>query len=1296
MATMILQTAGAALGSALGPFGTMVGRAAGALAGNLIDRKLFSRDRIVEGPRLAEAQILSSSDGAPMPKVYGRSRIGGQLVWATRFEERRSTMTAGGKGGGPQVSTSEYSYYANFAVALCEGPVSCIRRIWADGAEIDQTRHEIRFYAGTDDQPPDPLILARQGEGNAPAFRGTAYLVFEDFPLSDYGNRIPQLSFEVVRSISDVDQRMKAVCLIPGATEFGYDPTPVSHLPGTGKTGYVNRNNFIAPTDWQASLDELQAICPHLEQVALVVPWFGTDLRASHCQIRPGVEHLDAGGEGWSVSGLARSQAHLVSRVDGAPAYGGTPSDNSVITAIADLRSRGLRIVLYPFLMMDIGEGNMLPDPHGAGEQPAYPWRGLISCSAAPGMPGTPDRTLQARAEINAFCGNAASADFTAGSAAVVAVAGTDFGYRRMILHYAHLAQLAGGVDGFLIGSEFRGLTTLRDEADSFPFVEKLVELVGEVRQVLGQGATLTYAADWTEYFGYHPANEANAVYFHLDPLWAHPEVGAVGIDNYMPLTDWRMDGDPAEGAFATQFDPYYARSGVGSGEGFDWYYASDPDRRSGNRTAITDGEGEAWAWRYKDIASWWSNEHHERKDGLRNPVPTAWVPASKPVWFTEFGCPAVSMGANQPNVFGDPKSSQSALPHFSTGSRCDLAQHTYLRAHLDWWGNEAGDVPTAANPVSPIYGGPMVDTTNLFAWAWDARPFPAFPLNTDYWSDGANWNTGHWLNGRLGGCPLPDLLSAMAEDFGLEPMTVNAPGHVDGYVVPGPMPARAAMEPLVQLFGAAFSDTQGSVNVTSRTMAPVGMIDPAHLVDQEGEALQTRNRQQIGELPRQLEMVFADLFTGYEQTIASSLRLEIGEGRTSSIELPVIMPASMATGLLDARLNDLWTGRDHLEIAVPWKYAHLGAGDLIRFEGNTIPGLWQIETIEDGEFRSLGLKSVVRTEELAGRADAVSIRGNQPDPFARPDLLLLDLPLDPNDSSPKVYAALSASPFAPGYALHSSPLETGYTQRAILERRASIGHLVETPGSGRSGRWDYGSRLLVRMLRGDPSSLPDILVLNGQNAAAILCANGEWEILQFASAELMEDGTWSLRQLLRGQMGTQAAMESGCLAGCPFVLLDRAVLKVPIDPIEAGLALNWRASPVGEPLTPQTSTLVAHTHQPVDLRPLSPVHLSANRNPDGSVHLTWIRRSRIDADNWEVPEIPLGETVESYRVEVLHPGGTILRTSDVVATQYDYGADEQVADFGLLPAQLRFSVCQLTGQGVRGSPRIADFSLQN
>ena len=179
-------------------------------------------------------------------------------------------------------------------------------------------------------------------------------------------------------------------------------------------------------------------------------------------------------------------------------------------------------------------------------------------------------------------------------------------------------------------------------------------------------------------------------MFFHLDPLWADPEIDFVGIDNYMPLSDWR-DGfehlDAQEG-WPAIYDRAYLQGNIAGGEGFDWFYASAADRSAQVRTAITDGAAtKPWVFRYKDLRAWWSNAHYNRPGGVESGTPTAWVPQSKPIWFTELGCPAIDRGTNQPNVFFDPKSSESFTPHFSRGWRDDAIQRAYLEATYLWWG---------------------------------------------------------------------------------------------------------------------------------------------------------------------------------------------------------------------------------------------------------------------------------------------------------------------------------------------------------------------------------------------------------------------------------------------------------------------------------------------------------------------------------------------------------------------------------------------------------------------------------
>lgn len=529
MATILLSAAGAVAGSAFGPIGTMIGRAAGAAVGSMIDDALIRStlpDR--QGPRLTDLDVQTSTEGRGIPRVYGRARITGQIIWATRHEEEAVRQeTGGGKGSGPTVTN--YRYYANLAVGVTAGPIDRIARIWADGVELDLAETQFRVHHGAADQPPDPLILARQPNG-APAYRDLAYVVFERLPLEPFGNRVPQFAFEVVRAVDRLEGMIRAVTMIPGTTEFGYATTPVARIAGTGGWLPENVHQTSAPTDFEASLDELVVLCPKLERVALVVAWFGDDLRAGSCKLRPRVEATDkvATAE-WLVSGVTRAAATAVSRVRGEAAFGGTPSDASVVAAIRAIKARGLKVVLYPFVMMDIPAGNTLPDPYGASAQAVYPWRGRITCHPAPGRPATPNKTAAAATQVSAFVGTCAPGHFTAAGTTVTYSGPAEWSYRRLVLHYARLAQAAGGVDAFLIGSEMVGLTTVRSATSVYPFVSALVALASDVKGMLGAGTKVSYAADWTEWFGHQPADGSGDVHFHLDPLWASASVDFIG-----------------------------------------------------------------------------------------------------------------------------------------------------------------------------------------------------------------------------------------------------------------------------------------------------------------------------------------------------------------------------------------------------------------------------------------------------------------------------------------------------------------------------------------------------------------------------------------------------------------------------------------------------------------------------------------------------------------------------------------------------------------------------------------------
>lgn len=417
MATLVLSSVGSALGSALLPsglsfFGTTIsgaalGGAIGAGIGSYVDAQLFGSSANAQGPRLDDLHVMASTEGAPIPRLYGRARLAGQVIWATNYKEhvRRQTSGGGKGGGGSSVTVTEYSYSVSFAVGLCEDAVTRIGRIWADGKPLSLAGLTWRLHSGDEDQPPDPLIEAVEGADAAPAYRGTAYIVFENMDVTPFGNRIPQLSFEVFRALSEVEGLVRAVTMIPGAGEFVYDTIAQREILSETASRAQNVHTSEGRADWHVALDELEATCPNVGAVSLVAAWFGDDLRCGQCTIRPKVEigHKITQPGAWSVAGIGRASAQTVSQIEGRPAFGGTPSDASVVRALQDIKARSLAVVFYPFVLMDVPPGNTKPDPWGGTSQPAFPWRGRVTCDPAPGRDGTPDKTSAAAAQVESF-----------------------------------------------------------------------------------------------------------------------------------------------------------------------------------------------------------------------------------------------------------------------------------------------------------------------------------------------------------------------------------------------------------------------------------------------------------------------------------------------------------------------------------------------------------------------------------------------------------------------------------------------------------------------------------------------------------------------------------------------------------------------------------------------------------------------------------------------------------------------------------------------------------------------------
>lgn len=637
MASIVLSAAGTVIGAAVGgPIGAAIGSRIGQAVGRSIDSNFLSSSTkfTTRGPRLADLGVQTSTYGKMIPITYSSVRIGGNIIWSRPIKETVSTSTSsaggGGKGGGGRISqsTTTYSYSVSIALGICEGKIDDVLRIWADAKQLDLSQYTVRIYKGDEAQLPDSLIQSFDGASRTPAYRGLAYVVFEDFPLADYGNRIPNFTFEVQKKVlypdyngETLEQMIKGMVVIPGAGEFVYDTQVEYKIPGSqagsgwvqqGDQQVINMHNPNGIANALLSLDQLEDACPNVEWVSVVVAWYGDTMNPATCVVKPGVEY-QAGAitspDTWQVAGFTRSTARQITIVGTAPQYGGTPDDDSILRYLDELNARGYNIIFYPLMFMDVT---------------GKPWRGDLT--------GGPT-------DVSSF--------FTK----------TD-GYNAFITHYANL--VASRVDAFVIGSELKGLTKVTDTPGNYPGVNQLVSLAATVKGIVGSGVKVTYAADWSEY------HHTDGGWYNMDPLWASSNIDFIGIDAYFPLTDSPQ----------SVYDIDAVKAGWTSGEGYDWYY-SDPAR------TIQVPLSAPYAW--KNISWFWNNTHVNP-----NAVATAWTPQMKKIWFTEYGFSSVDACTNQPNVFYDPSSSSSAFPYYSRGRIDFRAQRTGLIATEQQWKSSA------------------------------------------------------------------------------------------------------------------------------------------------------------------------------------------------------------------------------------------------------------------------------------------------------------------------------------------------------------------------------------------------------------------------------------------------------------------------------------------------------------------------------------------------------------------------------------------------------------------------------
>jgi len=629
-------------------------------------------------------------------------------------------------------------------------------------------------------------------------------------------------------------------------------------------------------------------------------------------------------------------------------------------------------------------------------------------------------------------------------------------------------------------------------------------------------------------------------------------------------------------------------------------------------------------------------------------------------------------------------------LPYFSTGKRDDLIQRRMLEAALQTFDPAHGATLTN-NPVSSVYGGRMVEPSAIHLWTWDARPYPLFPAATDAWSDGPNWETGHWLTGRLGGAPLDALVGAILDDAGVGDCDVASLGEgPDGYVIDRPMSPRAAIEPLTLAYAFDASEEGSVIRFRLRGGTPVTALTEDDLVLPDDAAPLRLTRAQETELPREVSIAYTDSETDYRRAAVASRRLVGGAARVSHADLAVVTNDAAMERRADIWLQDVWAGRERADFALPPSRLALTPGDVITLDAGGREHTLELREIVDTEQRRIGARTIDAEVFTLPTEPPRRPPPAPPVPLGPAQVTVLELPTLPGDDPPVLaHLAVFANPW-PGAMTVWRSLDDGasYQPFATVAAPAVIGETLDDLASGPTSRWDKVATARVKLSGGALASASDLRVLSGANAAGVQRPDGAWEILQFANAVLVGERAYQLSRLLRGELGSERAIGAPLVAGAPFVLLGQRIVPLARGLDMVGRRTRFRVVAASRDHGDPSAVEIVLRPPTLAFQPLAPVHLKARRET-GGVRFSWRPRRRGLAGVSFAVRPDLGEASEAYELEILS-GASVLRTLSATAPSTLYAASDESLDFGSAQSSFDVRLYQISAAVGRGIPATA------
>jgi len=1240
--------AGMVVGNRIDPgFGAAFGGVLGGAIGSLLDPKQ------IVGPRLNDLSVQASTYGKGISVVYNAGRLAGNVIWSAPIIEKvQNVDSGGGKGGigggligagigyftgGPRgallgglsgalsgggSSAEQYVYYASCAIGICEGPIVKVNRIWADGVlivdltgktspapnsvyTVDQQNAQIlanlystggrsysnagtlelvpdatdggyqihpniKLYFGTETQPPNSTMQSYLGVSSTPAHRGLAYIVLDNFPLHDYGNRVPNFEFEVVST--------KGQTINPqGTVRFASLGTSSVVASGVIESCYDNYrgNLWLNPV-----FSNLQA------------PVMNSLLMSSTDGFTP------ASGTA-NVFGALSSQHQII--------YSAARDSVVTLASAASLNLSG------SFNSLNVSTG--VPTADTVVELDAnYP-------VIYPGSVSNPQTSPQA--SVRRYK-NIVTLPLTAGETV-----------ESITLAGGYVYALCNLSTQFINNQTYRVRRVIGVDLDS-------------KKQV--SSATLVYAVNLV----YNPAT---SFYDEVDVVTSLPAKA-------------RLVFEPSSGALWL-FDSYFDSTGNPSSAKV--FKLPAGNFQTGKLTSVFNG---TWVSQKPVIDPSGSVTFLYDGGTLFNnsQIKLAWATP-----FTEFVLDGVgNLWTTRVN-----NGIRSVLGYSSTGAN------------------------TASYPLTSSTASQQNAAAGALGNALEIDRGRGFLISPAYVVSIGSYNSGP--------LSLQQILSDAVERNGLLSTDLNfldvSSIVPQGYLVPSRQTIKSVIGSALSAFNCDIIETDGQLIVRQRKNAPqytkngiawtIPLDDMAtsNQAGKEGMPPVQVTRLAETNIPYLLEIGYFDPDLDYRRNLNGAMRLNTTSTEKKNLDFALVLSSPYAKQLADSLLAGLGLSRNTYQFKVGTKYADLEVGDSVYIETEdtvrqvivtkiqlTPPGLLSI----DAEQFDYAVYNGVNASPLSLGTQNQTLKQ-----VARPIPDFLDLPLlNDSDNYSGFYFGSYPSDANKRYVtslLYQVNTDNSLTQLTASAAEAVAGQATTALGSTtRPEVYDTVNTVTVRLNGGALVSASDDNLVNYANLAYL----GQ-ELIQFGTAVYNSDGTYTLSRLLRGRKGTEWAVGTHAV-GESFVLLDSSVQRIAQDYALNGVQETFLNSSYGVPLYDSngqvTGTETTFTNNNAWLLPYSPVQLAQSGQT-----LTWVRRTRIGGNLTSGTEVSLGETSESYTVQVLNSSGAVVATHTTSAPSFTYtksaaNADFNAANLGNAPASVTLRVAQ--NSSVVGPGRYSSISF--